>query len=115
MTKDCVFCKIVGGEILAEKIDETDNFFVIKDANPVAEGHCLIISKKHYQTLFDLPLTLGTELVALAKKQGFRLIQEKKADGIKFVNNNYPASGQMVFHFHLHVIPHKEGKKIKHV
>jgi histidine triad (HIT) family protein len=112
---DCIFCKIIKGEIKTDKVDETDNFIVINDANPVAEGHCLIIPKKHYETILDVPNTLGTELVLLAKKNSIRLIKEGKADGIKLVNNNYKASGQLVPHFHMHVIPHKEGKKVGHV
>lgn len=115
MSDDCVFCKILNKEIKAEILEEEDNFIVMNDANPVAEGHCLIIPKKHYETIFDMPNTLGAELVALAKKHGLRLINEGKAEGIKFVSNNYPPAGQAVPHFHLHVIPHKEGGKIKHV
>jgi len=106
---DCIFCKIAKGEVPSEKIDETENFFVINDAIPVSEGHCLIISKEHYETIFDLPANLGDELIGSIKKQGQRLMKEGKADGIKLVNNNYKASGQVVKHFHLHIIPVKEG------
>ena len=112
MDKDCVFCKIVSGEIETEKIADEENFLVINDANPVAEGHCLVIPKEHYGTLFDIPNSLGSELLAVAKKQGLRLIDEGKADGIKLVQNNYPSAGQLVKHFHLHIIPHKEGSKV---
>lgn len=112
---DCIFCKIAEGVVPSKRLDETDNFIVINDANPVADGHCLIIPKKHYETILDMPNTLGTELVSLAKKHSLRLINEGKADGIKLVNNNYPSSGQVVPHFHMHVIPHKEGKKVGHV
>lgn len=113
--KDCVFCKIIKGEIDADKVVDEENFIVINDANPVAEGHCLIIPKKHYETILDMPSSLGTELVDIAKKNGLRLVKEKLADGFKLVNNNYPAAGQVVPHFHLHIIPHKEGKDVKYV
>ena len=106
---DCAFCKIVAGELKADMLEDAENFVVFNDANPVSEGHCLIVSKKHYETLLDLPATLGSELVALAKKHGLRLIKEKKAEGIKLVNNNYEAAGQVVPHFHLHVIPENPG------
>ena len=114
-SKDCVFCKIVAGEIRADKLADEENFIVIADANPVSDGHCLIISKKHYETIFDMPVTLGNEIIFLAKKHGLRLIKEKKAEGIKLVNNNYSAAGQVVKHFHMHVIPHKEGADVRHV
>jgi len=113
--KDCIFCKIVKGEIKSDIIADEENFIVFNDANPVAEGHCLIVPKKHYATILDLPSSLGTELLSIAKKQGLRLIEAKLADGFKLVNNNYKAAGQVVNHFHLHVIPHKEGKNVGHV
>jgi len=113
--KDCVFCKIVKGELKTELIEDAENFIVFNDANPVAEGHCLIVPKEHYGTVIDMPNTLGTELLTLAKKHGLRLIKEKLADGFKLVSNNYPAAGQVVPHFHLHVIPHKEGAEVGHV
>lgn len=113
---DCIFCKISKGEIDSKKIDESENFFVINDANPVSKGHCLIISKEHFETVFDLPRGLGEELINLLKDQGKRLINEGKADGIKLINNNYESSGQIVKHFHMHVIPEKKGvKREKHV
>ena len=60
---ECIFCKIAKGEINSEKIAETNNFFAIKDINPVSEGHSLIIPKKHFVTLLDIPNTLGKELL----------------------------------------------------
>ena len=109
MAKDCIFCKISNGEISSKKIYEDDNFFVINDANPVSDGHCLIISKKHYATILDLPSVLGDSLIKTTKEQSLRLIKEKKAEGIKLVQNNFKASGQSVNHFHLHIIPEKIG------
>lgn len=114
--KDCIFCKIAKGEIKADKVADEENFIVINDANPVSSGHCLIIPKKHYETVFDLPASLGGELLSIAKKQGLRLIKEGKAEGIKLVSNNYEAAGQIVKHFHLHIIPEKKGiKREKHI
>lgn len=113
---DCVFCDIVAGKIKADIVYSDDNFIVINDAHPVADGHCLIIPRKHYATILDLPATLGCDLVSIAKKQGLRLIKEGKADGFKLINNNFRASGQVVPHFHMHVIPEREGfKREKHV
>lgn len=115
MSDNCIFCKIVKREIASEFLDDGDNFIVIADANPVAEGHCLIIPKNHYETIFDMPNTLGSELIQLIKKHGLRLIDEGKAQGIKVVSNNYGPAGQLVPHLHLHIIPHKEGFKVKGV
>ena len=112
---DCVFCKIIWGEVKGDIVEDEDNFLVMNDIDQSILGHCMIIPKKHYETLFDMPNTLGTELLTIAKKQGLRLIKEGKAEGIKLVNNNLEASGQVVKHFHMHVIPEKKGVKTKHV
>ena len=116
MEKDCVFCKIIKGEIPADKVTETENFIVMNDIHPVSEGHCLVIAKKHFENIFDIPSCLGDELVSLVKEQGLRLIKKGKADGIKVVQNNGEASGQTVFHFHVHLIPEKSGvTRKKHI
>jgi len=108
---DCIFCKIVKGEIPSKKILENENFIVINDANPVSEGHCLIIPKKHFENIFELPSLFGNEPLDTAKEQGLRLVKEKKAEGIKLVQNNGKAAGQEVMHFHLHIIPEKSDVK----
>ncbi len=111
MSGNCIFCKVVKGDVESERIAESDNLIVINDASPVADGHCLIITKKHYSTLFDVPVILGNEILDMAKKQGLRLIKEGRADGIKFVQNNFASAGQVVNHFHLHVIPERADFK----
>ncbi len=111
--KDCVFCKIIAGDIPADKIYDSDNFIVMNDAHPVAVGHCLIIPKKHFVNLLDLPSTLGTELLDIVKKQSLRLIKEKKAEGFNILQNNFKAAGQVVMHSHLHIIPRKNNDGLK--
>jgi len=112
---DCVFCKIVSGEINSEKIDESENFIAIKDQNPEVENHSLIISKKHYVNFLDLPSTLGGELMNFIKKITLTLIKETNASGFNLVQNNFPSAGQIVMHSHIHLLPRKEddGKQLK--
>jgi len=110
---DCIFCRIASGEIKSRKLYEDDNFIVIPDANPVSEGHCLIIPRKHYPTILDLPPSLGTEFISLAKKQGLRLIKEGKASGFNLVQNNFSSAGQVVKHVHFHIIPRKDKDGLK--
>ena len=110
---DCIFCKIVKGEIPAEKIQDGENFIIINDVNPVSEGHCLIISKEHYETIFDLPSEFGKELVEITKLHAKRLIDEGKAEGINIVNNVNEAAGQIVNHFHIHIVPRKKDDGLK--
>ena len=66
-SKDCIFCKIAKDEISDMKIKESDNFFAIKDKYPNAEGHTLVIPKKHFVTILDIPNTLAPELLKMIK------------------------------------------------
>ena len=72
---DCIFCKIAGGEIPSEKILETDNFFAIKDIHPKTQGHSIVISKKHYKTLLDMPSSLLGEFLETGKKLALKLLK----------------------------------------
>ena len=106
--ENCIFCKIAKGEIPAERILETDNFFAIKDIKPKTKGHSLVISKKHYRTLLDMPSSLLGELLEAGKELAFKLLKEENAEGFNLVINNYEVAGQLVPHFHLHILPRKK-------
>ena len=113
MTEDCIFCKIAKGEVQSEKVKESDNFFAIRDANPQTEGHTLIIPKKHFVTLLDVPNKLGEELLKMIKNVSSELLDEKSGDGFNVVMNNLEVAGQVVMHAHVHIIPRKEGDGLK--
>ncbi len=102
--KDCVFCKIVKNRE-TEIIAETENFVAFPDANPKIEGHTLIIPKKHYTNLLDLPANLGSELMGIVKE----VYDKKKPEGFNLAMNNGREAGQVVKHAHLHFLPRKEG------
>lgn len=108
MGSDCVFCKIARGELSAEKVKESNNFIAIRDIKPTVRGHTLIISKKHFVTLLDIPNTLGAELLQLMKAVASDLLENKLGDGFNVVMNNLEPAGQVVKHAHLHLIPRKE-------
>ncbi len=109
MIQDCIFCRISSGKIPAEKIYENANFFSIPDANPKIEGHSIVISKKHFSTILDLPTSLGQELIDGIKNTSIKLMKEKNALGFNIINNNFASAGQIVNHIHFHVIPRKDG------
>jgi histidine triad (HIT) family protein len=111
--KDCIFCKIARGEIKAEKILETNNFFAIRDAHPLVEGHTLVIPKKHFATLLDIPNTLGAEMLRAIKEVASGLMDKKLGDGFNILMNNLSVAGQVVMHAHVHVIPRKDGDGVK--
>jgi histidine triad (HIT) family protein len=115
MTKnqDCIFCKIAKGEIPAEKIKESDNFFAIRDKYPHAKGHTLVIPKKHFVTILDIPNTLASELMKMIKDIASNLMDNKLGDGFNVIQNNLEVAGQVIMHAHFHIIPRKDGDGLK--
>ena len=113
MTNECLFCKIVNGEVPSTEVYEDDNFIGILDLEPWAEGHTLIIPKKHFRNALDMPNTLGNEMLEAIKKVSLKLIEDKKGTGVNVLINNEPSAGQVVFHTHIHVIPRNENDGIK--
>ncbi|MGE4552775.1 MAG: HIT family protein [Desulfovibrionaceae bacterium] len=106
---DCIFCKIIAGEIPCAKILETENFLAFLDIAPVRPGHTLVVSKGHYPTLFDLPAGLGTELTQALQAVSRAVMDGTGADGFNVGMNNFKAAGQLVHHAHIHVIPRVEN------
>ena len=111
--KDCIFCKIAKGEISAEKIYENSNFFSIPDAHPKTEGHTLIISKKHFGNILEVPSIMGADFLNCVKGTALRLMKKYNAEGFNLLNNNFEAAGQIVPHFHAHILPRKNGDEIE--
>lgn len=101
----CIFCKIANGEIPSETLYEDEDFRVILDVAPATRGHALILPKKHYANLYELPEELGARAIALAKKMAAKMTEKLGCDGLNLVQNNGEAAGQTVFHFHMHLIP----------
>ncbi|MCX6746686.1 MAG: HIT domain-containing protein [Candidatus Pacearchaeota archaeon] len=107
--EDCIFCKISKGEIPVEKIYENKNFFSISDTKPKVEGHSLIISKKHFENILEMPNSLGLELLDCTKNTAFKLLEKYKSEGFNIVSNNFEAAGQVVKHVHFHLLPRKKA------
>ncbi len=111
--ENCIFCKIVSGEIPSEKVYEDEHTLAFLDIRPVNAGHTLVIPKDHFENIYTLPdetmarLGLAVKKVAVAVKQGM------DADGINLAMNNEAPSGQVIFHAHVHVIPRIEGDGLK--
>ncbi|MFA5737075.1 MAG: HIT family protein [Candidatus Paceibacterota bacterium] len=111
---DCLFCKIVSGKIPAYKIYEDDKFIAFLDIKPINFGHTLVIPKKHYRNLFDLPHDLTVEIGPLIKKIALAVKEATNADGINIGWNNEPAAGQLIYHSHTHIIPRFIGDGFEH-
>ncbi len=110
---DCIFCKIAKREIKSEFAGESDNFFAIRDIHPKAEGHTLIVPKKHFVTILDIPNKLGNELLNFIKKIASDLLENKHGNGFNILMNNLEPAGQAVKHAHIHIIPRKEDDGLR--
>ena len=102
---DCLFCKIVSGDLPATIVDQDDRTISFMDINPATKGHALVIPRDHVGDL----LAIGEEDLAACMAAAQRLAKKAKerlgADGINLLNSCGPAAWQTVFHFHVHVVP----------
>ncbi len=109
--ENCIFCKIVAGDIPCNKVYEDQNVISFMDINPINKGHLLVIPKKHFQEVKDYDEETGMHLFNAAVKieKALRKVDEIKLEATSFVMANGKAAGQEVFHSHLHIIPRYEN------
>ena len=105
MDSECIFCKIVAGDIPCAKVYESDSCLAFLDIAPVSAGHALVLPKGHYPTLMDIPFELGGDLVRALSSVGRAVMEATGADGLNLMQNNFEAAGQLVHHAHYHLIP----------
>ena len=108
----CIFCKISKGEIPSATLYEDEDFRVILDLGPASKGHSLILPKAHYANIIEIPDELAAKAMVLAKKMAARMKEALPCDGVNIVQNNGACAGQTVFHFHMHLIPRREGDQV---
>ncbi|MCX8158104.1 MAG: HIT family protein [Candidatus Diapherotrites archaeon] len=106
---DCVFCKIVKGEIPCSKLYEDDLVMSFLDIMPASKGHSLVITKKHHETLLELSQEELETILKTTQKVAFAIMKATKADGFNIIQSNGKAAGQVINHIHFHIIPRKQG------
>ena len=105
MEKDCIFCKIVRGEIPSDKVYENEDTLAFLDIHPNNPGHTLVIPKVHSENLYDIDDHSLAAVMRTVQRVARAIKQAVGAGGINVAMNNEEAAGQVVFHPHLHVIP----------
>lgn len=110
MDKNCIFCKIVNGEIPCHKLYEDDHVLAFLDISQVTKGHALVISKEHYENFLATPKDVMHHVYDVAQRIGQVQIQMFNAKGVNILTNCYEEAGQTVMHFHVHVIPRYSSK-----
>lgn len=102
---DCIFCKLANGVFPTNTVYEDEDFRVILDIEPATKGHALILPKKHYANIFELPEEYAGKVYKVAKNMAGKMQDALGFDGFNVLQNNGEAAGQTVFHFHMHLIP----------
>lgn len=103
--QDCIFCKIIAGDIPCARVYEDETILAFLDINPIARGHTLVVPKAHYPTLLDVPDSEGEGLIRAMRRIARAVQEESGAGGFNCIQNNFGPAGQMVFHSHWHIIP----------
>ena len=102
---DCIFCKIVRGDIPCHKVYEDDDVLAFLDISQTTKGHTHVISKEHFRNLLYVPKDILAKVMGAAQKIAQAQVASLGAKGVNIINNTNEVAGQTVMHFHVHVIP----------
>ncbi|MFO8019331.1 MAG: HIT family protein [Promethearchaeia archaeon] len=112
--EECIFCKIAKNQIPSKKIYEDEKVIGFLDIFPVSKGHTVIIPKEHFEAIDTIDTEPLIHVMKAVKKLSSLILNKLHPDGLNIVQNNYQAAGQVVKHFHIHIIPRtKNDKKIQ--
>ncbi|SDO30254.1 histidine triad (HIT) family protein [Alkalicoccus daliensis] len=103
--QDCIFCKIIDGDIPSSKVYEDDHVYAFLDISQVTKGHTLVIPKNHEKDIFELEEETASHLFKAVPKIAKALNKTFQPKGMNILNNNKEFAGQSVFHYHLHLLP----------
>lgn len=106
---DCLFCKMVAGQIPVAKIYEDEVVLAFLDIGPISDGHTLVIPKKHFEKLHDCPPELLGRIASRLGKIAGAVTAAMNSDGYNILSNNGRAAGQLIEHLHFHIITRKTG------
>lgn len=102
---DCIFCKIISGDIPSAKVYEDEHVYAFLDISQVTKGHTLVIPKVHKENIYDLTPEIASNLFKVVPKIANSIQSQFEPIGLNLLNNNGEAAGQSVFHYHLHILP----------
>jgi len=110
---NCIFCKIVAGQIPCFKLHDDAHTLAFMDINPGNPGHALAIAKEHWENFAAMPPALLGPVLATAQRVVKAVESALKPDGINLLQANGPGAAQSVFHFHVHILPRRTGDELK--
>ena len=109
---DCVFCRIVAGELPAHKVYEDDDVLAFMDIQPITRGHALLIPKPHHASLLETPAHVLAKITAIMPQVCQAVVRGTGAEGFNILQSNGACAGQVVGHIHFHIVPRKTGDGI---
>ena len=110
---ECIFCKILEGDIPSFKLFEDNETYAFMDINPLNDGHALVIPKSHHANIYEAPADVLASVMATAQRIARAIKKSLAPDGINVVQANGPGAAQSVFHIHFHVLPRRNGDEAK--
>jgi histidine triad (HIT) family protein len=110
---DCIFCKIVAGEIPAQIVDQDDRTIAFMDINPGTRGHLLVVPREHARDLLEIDQGDLSATMTAAQRMAGTVVERLGADGVNLLNCCGSAAWQTVFHFHVHVIPRYDDDPLR--
>ncbi|HVL95318.1 MAG TPA: HIT family protein [Solirubrobacteraceae bacterium] len=113
MADDCIFCKIVAGELPATKVHEDERTVAFMDISPATRGHLLVVPRRHARDLHEIDPEDLAACARVAQELAGRVRDRLGADGVNLLNSCGAAAWQTVFHFHLHVIPRYDDDPLR--
>jgi histidine triad (HIT) family protein len=115
MTTDpnCLFCKIVAGELPSQRVDEDEHTVAFMDINPATRGHALVVPRAHAANVLEIDPSLFAAVALAAQRLAVRVNERLSPDGVNLINSCGSAAWQTVFHLHVHVIPRYAGDPLR--
>jgi histidine triad (HIT) family protein len=110
---NCIFCKILAGELPATIVDEDERTIAFMDINPATRGHALVIPRAHSADLLSVDAEDMAAVMLASQRLARRMRERLRADGVNLVNSCGAVAWQTVFHFHIHVIPRYAGDPLR--
>ena len=105
---DCIFCKIIAGEIPSSTVYEDDQVVAFLDISQVTPGHTLVVPKQHFRNILEMDADSASQLFARVPDIARKVMKATGAKGMNILNNNEEIAGQTVFHTHVHLAPRYE-------
>jgi histidine triad (HIT) family protein len=110
---DCIFCKVIAGDIPSELVDSDDRTVAVMDINPATRGHVVVITREHVENLFDVSDGDLLAVMLMARRVAERMKETLHPGGFNILNNIGRVAWQSIFHFHVHVIPRYEDDPLQ--